>query len=88
MRGILYLVVLMIAFVVAIAGVSTIAANLISSDSDQEPHLIEVYTSDNIYYLNVQDLVITQETSSDTLIFKSLESLSDWISTRTANEAR
>lgn len=45
---------------------------------------LEIYTSNNIYYIN--GLTVTNEVNNDTLTFNNMRSLKNYISDITAND--
>lgn len=64
--------------------ISCFAVGFLASQYSQDRTELEIYTSDNIYYLN--GLTVTNEADEETLNFNSKEGLKTFISDITAND--
>lgn len=48
--------------------------------------VLDVYTAENIYYINLDKYTVTSEKDSEEIAFKSLQHLKNWLSDITAFE--
>lgn len=62
------------------------AIALLATSCKREVTNLEIYTSRNIYYIN--GLTVTNEVNNDTLTFKNMASLRNYIGNITANEIK
>lgn len=71
-----------------------IIAWLVHHHNNSTPHqacnnrVLEVYTPLDVYYVNILNLEVTTEATTDRYNFPTLDSLSSWLSARTAFESK
>lgn len=82
MKDIIFI--LLIGFCMAIVGYA-IGINVAANNN--EPISLDIYTMDNIYYVDPINFQVSNEIYGDTISFKSMEDLNAYISKITAEES-